>query len=103
MTCLVLFQEEPPQDMVRIVNDSFIHSKIYIAPAEPLISCHCQVLKRWMISREVLAMPKPSDQPFQPTSVCRGGVYPPRGRCIQEGSDGVTGQNGTDKMSWTKW
>src|SRR6218665_894987 len=80
MTCWALFQEEPPQDTVRIVNDG---------PIEPLnISCLRQVLKGWMISQEVAATPKPSNQPFQPTPVRRGGVYPPCRRRIQDGSDG---------------
>src|SRR6218665_3611313 len=79
MTCWGLFQEEPPRDMVRIANDGSVQT---------LISYHRQVLKGWMINRKVSAAPKSSDQPFQLTPVCRGGESPPRGGCIQKGSDG---------------
>ena len=64
MTCWGLFQEEPPQDMVRIVNDG---------SAQTLISYHRQVLKGWMISRKVYATLKPSDQAFQQSAA---EVYP---------------------------
>jgi len=80
MTCWALFQEEPP------------HGKdcewlTYRAMLLEPISCHRQVLKWWMISREVSAAPKPGNQPFQPTPLHRGGVSPPHGRHTQEGSD----------------
>jgi len=41
---LGLFKEEPPQDMVWIVNDGSV---------QMLISYHRQVLKGWMISRKI--------------------------------------------------
>src|SRR6218665_10606 len=78
-TCRGIFQEELPQDMVWIVNDGSVKT---------LISYHRQVLKGWMISRKVSAVPKPSDQPFQLTPVRRGGVSTPRRKCIHEGRDG---------------